>query len=100
MNRIILIGNGFDLAHGLPTRYEDFINWYWEQWLQKLKTCHYRSLTDSLCKISIKTGQDTWHSLLFQLGYMFHAPRVADFITYANNNIYLNHILMHTQFRN
>lgn len=31
MNRIILIGNGFDLAHGLPTRYEDFINWYWEK---------------------------------------------------------------------
>ncbi|MBV5282141.1 MAG: hypothetical protein JZU53_06845 [Paludibacter sp.] len=29
MNRIILIGNGFDLAHGLPTRYEDFINDYW-----------------------------------------------------------------------
>ena len=31
MNRIIFIGNGFDLAHGLPTRYEDFINWYWEK---------------------------------------------------------------------
>jgi hypothetical protein len=30
MNRIILIGNGFDLAHGLPTRYTDFINWYWK----------------------------------------------------------------------
>lgn len=29
MNRIVLIGNGFDLAHGLPTRYEDFINDYW-----------------------------------------------------------------------
>ncbi|SFO66063.1 AbiH family protein [Prevotella sp. tf2-5] len=28
MNRIVLIGNGFDLAHGLNTRYEDFINWY------------------------------------------------------------------------
>lgn len=28
MNRIVLIGNGFDLAHGLKTRYEDFINWY------------------------------------------------------------------------
>ena len=25
MNRIILIGNGFDLAHGLKTRYKDFI---------------------------------------------------------------------------
>ena len=30
MNRIVLIGNGFDLAHGLPTRYEDFIKDYWE----------------------------------------------------------------------
>lgn len=30
MNRIVLIGNGFDLAHGLPSRYEDFINDYWE----------------------------------------------------------------------
>ena len=38
MNRIILIGNGFDLAHGLPTRYEDFINWYCERWLQELET--------------------------------------------------------------
>ena len=28
MNRIILVGNGFDLAHNLPTKYEDFINWY------------------------------------------------------------------------
>ena len=28
MNRLVLIGNGFDLAHGLKTRYEDFINWY------------------------------------------------------------------------
>lgn len=26
MNRIILIGNGFDLAHGLPTSYSDFID--------------------------------------------------------------------------
>ena len=30
MNRLILIGNGFDLAHGLKTSYNDFINWYWE----------------------------------------------------------------------
>lgn len=31
MNRLVLIGNGFDLAHGLKTKYEDFINWYWER---------------------------------------------------------------------
>jgi hypothetical protein len=31
MNRIILIGNGFDLAHGLKTSYKHFINDYWEK---------------------------------------------------------------------
>lgn len=31
MNRLILIGNGFDLAHGLNTKYSDFINNYWEK---------------------------------------------------------------------
>src|SRR5690606_6370022 len=28
MNKLILIGNGFDLAHGLKTSYKDFIFWY------------------------------------------------------------------------
>lgn len=28
MNKLILIGNGFDLAHGLKTSYCDFILWY------------------------------------------------------------------------
>ncbi|SDS27433.1 Bacteriophage abortive infection AbiH [Gillisia sp. Hel1_33_143] len=30
MNRIILIGNGFDLAHGLKTSFSDFLNFYWD----------------------------------------------------------------------
>ena len=30
MNRILLIGNGFDLAHDLKTRYKDFIDDFWE----------------------------------------------------------------------
>lgn len=29
MNRIVIIGNGFDIAHGLKTGYTDFINSYW-----------------------------------------------------------------------
>lgn len=28
INRLILVGNGFDLSHGLKTRYNDFILWY------------------------------------------------------------------------
>ncbi|MEO8235930.1 MAG: AbiH family protein [Flavobacterium sp.] len=30
MNRLVIIGNGFDLAHGLPTKYSDFIDDYWK----------------------------------------------------------------------
>jgi hypothetical protein len=35
MNRIILIGNGFDLAHGLKTGYRDFMNSYWKDIAKK-----------------------------------------------------------------
>lgn len=28
MNKLILVGNGFDLAHGLKTSYNDFMLWY------------------------------------------------------------------------
>ena len=31
INRIIIIGNGFDLAHGLKTSYADFIYQYWKE---------------------------------------------------------------------
>jgi len=31
MNRIILIGNGFDLAHNLETSYQHFIDWIWKE---------------------------------------------------------------------
>ncbi|SFB00175.1 Bacteriophage abortive infection AbiH [Flavobacterium swingsii] len=30
MNRLVIIGNGFDLAHGLPTSYRHFIDNYWK----------------------------------------------------------------------
>ena len=36
MNRLVLIGNGFDLAHGLKTSYKNFIFWYWDQWGYRL----------------------------------------------------------------
>jgi len=36
MNKLVIIGNGFDLAHGLPTSYGHFIDWYWEKVFKKL----------------------------------------------------------------
>lgn len=54
MNRIILIGNGFDLAHGLKTSYADFINWYWDKWGERLKTSSNRVESDELCSFKLK----------------------------------------------
>lgn len=31
MNRLIIIGNGFDLAHGMKSSYGDFMDWYWRK---------------------------------------------------------------------
>lgn len=56
MNRIVLIGNGFDLAHGLKTSYADFINWYWEQWRNRI--IHSKRLVerDKLCSFKIHSA--------------------------------------------
>ena len=36
MNKLVLIGNGFDLAHNLKTRYNDFLLWYLQLTLETL----------------------------------------------------------------
>ena len=54
MNRIILVGNGFDLAHNLPTKYEDFINWYSHERLNGFENNHTLLSEDPLCKLEMK----------------------------------------------
>ncbi len=54
MNRLVIIGNGFDLAHGLETNYKDFINWYWKYWGRKLLHGLSKVETDGLCTFKIR----------------------------------------------
>lgn len=54
MNRIVLIGNGFDLAHGLKTSYADFLDWYWIDWGRRLRTSTNREESDQLCSFTLK----------------------------------------------
>lgn len=64
MNRIILIGNGFDLAHGLPTSYKNFIDHYWKKWGERLQGGYLgNELTDNLCSISQKGEISPWYWL-------------------------------------
>lgn len=53
MNRLIIIGNGFDMAHGLKTSYKDFINWYWEQRAKAFAQESTNVSKDCLCTFSI-----------------------------------------------
>ena len=72
MNRLVIIGNGFDMAHGLKTSYMDFINWYWERRLNAMLTEHASISEDCLCKLEIKNTKDcaSWSNFFF-----FHSFR-------------------------
>ena len=65
MNRLVLIGNGFDLAHGLHTSYKDFIYWYWKQRVTGLHDVAFTLSDDPLCELEISNGQ-TWSVFYFQ----------------------------------
>lgn len=73
MNRLVIIGNGFDLAHGLKTRYEDFINWYWDQRRDMLCHEHSNVSEDILCKLKIsrrdRIGYDSWYQFAHENSY-------------------------------
>lgn len=40
MNRIVLIGNGFDLAHGMRTSYQNFLDHFWNEQMNAVKKHH------------------------------------------------------------
>lgn len=65
MNRLVLIGNGFDLAHNLPTSYQDFIDWYWDCRFNNLRECFTPVSKTALCDVAV-TGFSAWYSLFME----------------------------------
>jgi hypothetical protein len=59
MNRIILIGNGFDLAHGLKTGYQDFMSSYWRGFTQKIATDLFTPYEDEFAKFERISGPES-----------------------------------------
>lgn len=75
MNRIVLIGNGFDLAHGLKTSYKDFIDDYlktvinrnYHYYQDKNKNDYYFNVVNSspvLSDLRIKEGSPYYTNLI------------------------------------
>lgn len=57
INRIILIGNGFDLAHGLQTSYQHFIDNFWNKIGTTCSTTYGFSLDNDFVKITVPEMQ-------------------------------------------
>lgn len=101
MNRIIIVGNGFDLAHQLATRYEDFINWYWEKWGHSLTTSMDRNLTDGLCSFRLKEDVKLagWY---YVWGWYYHISTrdypLQDLVKQAKTDTEVCNFRMHSIF--
>lgn len=71
MNRLVIIGNGFDMAHGLKTSYMDFIKWYWDKRIDAFAGNTTKVSEDCLCKLTIKDGTyvNCWNVFTFEQSY-------------------------------
>ena len=67
MNRLVIIGNGFDIAHGLKTSYMDFINWYLDCRVKSFIEETTKVSKDCLCRLKIKDNSDIscWNVFAF-----------------------------------
>ena len=70
MNKLVIIGNGFDLAHGLNTSYSHFIVWCLKQYGSALLHGLGKEVSDGLCSIKMndKINLSYW-ALVFQGWY-------------------------------
>ncbi len=80
MNRIILIGNGFDLAHGLRTSYANFIDYYWENWVKLFAKSNKNSITDRLATFTIRDKRHRWRDAAWGITYNKTAAETLEFI--------------------
>lgn len=101
MNRIIIVGNGFDLAHQLATRYEDFINWYWEDRGSYLVGSFGNHIDDGLCSFQLKedVGLAGWY---YVWGWYYRiSPRdysLRELVEHAKSDTKVCNFEMHSIF--
>lgn len=86
MNRLIIIGNGFDMAHGLKTSYMDFIHWYWEQRIENLLNKYTNVSKDCLCEFKINDPNYCFNELLYSNHRPFQGFTGIEAIQYIEHN--------------
>lgn len=97
MNRLIIVGNGYDLALGLPTLYQNFLVWYLnEKVISKLKRGTKFSdglwefeiplLTSSFDDFSIKSLKEGYKKLEYQVQWELTKNRESILLNHLFNN--------------
>ena len=61
MSKILIIGNGFDLSHGLPTKYEDFLDFciLWDHMIKYKGLSRYNDAVTNLKKAKTQIDVDS-----------------------------------------
>lgn len=75
MNRIILIGNGFDLAHGMKTSYQNFMDDFW--------ATHFINIENKKNIFKVSKGH-TYKCEDFDINYFPYSPNLYNFKTYKD----------------
>lgn len=88
MNRLVLIGNGFDLAHGLPTSYENFLEWYWKYRLQELENANTNISDDGLCCFRMEHDY-TWEYVFQRVGMSVAKLQTKQILEWINSQKHL-----------
>jgi len=89
MNRIVIIGNGFDLAHGLKTSYMDFFEWFKSQieknldeYLEPISLSKPNPNSGEICKASVYYKSKKFDEIIFD-------PKCK----FTQNHIFLKHLI-------
>jgi hypothetical protein len=76
MNKVILIGNGFDLAHGLKTKYSDFLLWYVNKTIRLFNNSHSNIFEDKLITLDCNGYQVRELATLESLSEILSSQRI------------------------
>lgn len=85
MNRLVIVGNGFDLAHGLPTKYSDFINDYWRTVCETNGTEKIK-YKDDLVDLHCEFGMLINDAEILAIGNINNFQDIVQFVNRNNNN--------------
>lgn len=90
MNRLVIIGNGFDLAHGLPTGYCDFIDWYWKGAIEcfRCETLnHPVEYSDNIVSVELIFREYDYYGRMEIIRRMKYLNNFSDLKSFIDNHI-------------